>query len=371
MRGYCNPENEREGRSRARVIYVRKGSCSHRIRLLAIFVVGLAALMHGVQAPAGEPSILDAYPGRMVSVGTHALHLDCRGSGQPVVVLESGIGGFSLEWHAVQGSLVAHTRVCAYDRAGYGWSETGPMPRTATRSADELHAMLQAAGELPPFLLAAHSYGGFIARLFAERYPEKVRAIVLVDASAPEQFERLPPGALPRALIAALRRGARIISMPEPGDIFPAGRRIQGLQLMLLPKARLAYMSEMRHFEASARGLMHQPNAAFDMPVIVISHARALFDASAGGRDSERIWREMQQRMTMLSIHSDHWIAAGAGHQVHTDRPDLVALALRQAQQERSPVWIPDDESMVRLMVSVYAPITSLSAIVGDDTPRL
>jgi pimeloyl-ACP methyl ester carboxylesterase len=135
---------------------------------------------------------------------------------------------------------------------------------------------------------------------------------------------------------------------------------------MLLPKARRAYLSEMRHFEASARGLMRQPNLALDMPVIVISHARAVFDTHAGGGDSERIWREMQQRMTLLSTRSDHWIAAGAGHQVHTDRPDLVALALRQAQQEQPPS--ADGDSMVRLMVSVYAPATSLSAIGSDHT---
>ena len=97
-------------------------------------------MLQAERISAAQTSILEAYPGRLVSIGTHTLHLDCRGSGHPIVILESGIGGFSLEWHAVQRSLAAHTRVCTYDRADYGWSEFGPVPRTATRAANELHA---------------------------------------------------------------------------------------------------------------------------------------------------------------------------------------------------------------------------------------
>ncbi len=335
--------------------------------VIAFAIVALIALFQAERISAAQTSILEAYPGRLVSIGTHTLHLDCRGSGHPIVILESGIGGFSLEWHAVQRSLAAHTRVCTYDRAGYGWSEFGPVPRTATRAAKELHALLQAAGESPPYVIAGHSYGGFIVRLFAQYYPDEISGIVLVDASAPEQFDLMPSSALPRALVTAQRRGARIRSIPEPGDIFPAGRRTQGIHLMLLPKARLAYLSEMRHFERSARSLVRQRDATLDMPVIVISHARAIFSAAAGGHESERVWRELQRRMTLLSTQSDHWIAAGAGHSVHTDRPDLVVLALRQAQQPQSPVRLADRNSVARLMVSVYAPPISLSALVDID----
>ncbi|HJP37411.1 MAG TPA: alpha/beta hydrolase [Gammaproteobacteria bacterium] len=354
MFGSHKPGPEREDKANAQPLYAGTHKTATPAGLTkALTVIGLAALLFGARAFGAETSILDAYPGRLVSIGTHSIHLDCRGNGQPTIVLESGIGGFSLEWHAVQSALAAHTRVCAYDRAGYGWSESGPMPRTATRSAGELHTLLAAAGEAPPYLLAAHSYGGFIVRLFAERHPDEVRGLVLVDASAPEQFERLPAGALPLALVAALRDGARVRSLPKPGKIFPVGLRTQGLHLMLLPKARRAYISEMRHFEAGARRLLQQQNAALDMPVIVISHARTIFPADAGGRQSERMWRTMQRRMALLSKQSDHWIAAGAGHQVHADRPDLVALALRQAQQQQSPSGSTDRDSMVRLVVSV------------------
>ena len=290
----------------------------------------LGSLVATRAAQASEPSVLGRYPGRLVDIGTHALHLDCRGTGRPLIVLESGIGGFSLEWHAVREALAGRARVCTYDRAGYGWSQPAPMPRTARRSAAELAMLLAAAGERPPYLLAGHSYGGLIVREFAARWPEKVAGIALLDAAAPEQFTRLPPGALPRAYLAALAGGGRVFSMPRPAAGFAPSMRTLGLQLMMLPKARHAYRAEMRDFERSARALAGAGGRMLDAPLVVISRARAEFDEHAGGARAEQVWHEMQARMRRLSARADHWIAAGAGHQVHADRPDLVAHALRE-----------------------------------------
>ncbi len=302
---------------------------SRAVSLLAGLCL-LGALVAAAAAQANGSSVLARHPGRMVDIGTHALHLDCRGTGMPVVVLESGIGGFSLEWHAVRQALAGQARVCAYDRAGYGWSEPGPMPRTARRSAAELAMLLAAAGERPPYLLAGHSYGGLIVREFAARWPEKVAGIALLDAAAPEQFTRLPPGALPRAYLAALAGGGRVFSMPRPAAGFAPSMRTLGLQLMMLPKARHAYQAEMRDFERSARALVDAGKRTLRAPLVVISRARAEFDERAGGERAEQVWQEMQAGMRRLSARADHWIAAGAGHQVHADRPDLVAHALRE-----------------------------------------
>jgi len=307
--------------------------CRRRIavaRSRAVYLLAALGLLAGAAAKAGEPSVLARYPGRLVDIGTHALHLDCRGTGTPVIVLESGIGGFSLEWHAVRHALAGRARVCTYDRAGYGWSDPGPLPRTARRSAGELEALLSAAGERPPYVLAGHSYGGLIVREFAARWPDRTAGIALIDAAAPQQFARLPAGALPRAYLAALAGGGRVFSMPRPAAGFAPSLRTLVMQLMMLPKARLAYRAEMRDFERSARALTGPGRRALEAPLVVISRARSEFDERTGGAHAEQVWREMQADMGRLSAHAEHWIAAGAGHQVHADRPDLVARALRE-----------------------------------------
>ncbi|MCP5201497.1 MAG: alpha/beta hydrolase [Gammaproteobacteria bacterium] len=295
--------------------------------LLAVLLV--AGLSGG--AAADEVSPLERYPGRLVVVGDHALHIDCSGRaapGQPVVVLESGIGGFSLEWHAVKAAVARHHRVCAYDRAGYGWSDPAPGPRSAARSAGELAALLEAAGEAPPYVLAGHSYGGLVVREFAARYAAQVAGLVLVDAATPAQFERLPAAVLPRTWAAALASGARVHSMPRPADSFPPALSTLGLQLMMLPKARAAYAAEIRGFEDSARHLAGLAPAALTVPLIVVTRGRGEFDEGAGGDAAERTWRELQGALRSVSLQATQWIADGAGHRVHAERPELVARAL-------------------------------------------
>src|ERR671917_1180767 len=133
-------------------------------------------------------------PGEMVDVGTHSLHINCFGEGSPTVILEAASGGMSAHWVRVQQQLAKTTRVCAYDRAGLGWSEPGPEPRDARQVSGELQALLEGAGIEGPYVLVGHSYGGLYARMYAARYSEEVAGVVLVDSSHPEQFTRSPEG---------------------------------------------------------------------------------------------------------------------------------------------------------------------------------
>jgi len=121
------------------------------------------------------------YPGRLIDVGDHQLHLHCTGEGTPTVVLESPAAGLSTSWDWVQNDLAKTTRVCSYDRAGLGWSEAGERPYAAARVPDELHTLLERAGEQAPFILAGHELGASFARMFASRYRETTAAIVLID----------------------------------------------------------------------------------------------------------------------------------------------------------------------------------------------
>src|SRR5580765_7019136 len=118
-------------------------------------------------AQAGPPPV--PAPGRMIDIGGWRLHLYCVGEArpsQPTVILEAGIGDFSVEWSLVQPKVAAFARVCSYDRADEGWSDYGPHPRTMHQIVYELHTLLDKAGVPPPYVLVGHSYGGWLVRLY-------------------------------------------------------------------------------------------------------------------------------------------------------------------------------------------------------------
>lgn len=123
-------------------------------------------------------------PGEMVDVGGHRLHLYPReeAGDRPTVLIEGGIGAWSLDWHHIQAELSTTTRVATYDRAGYGWSDPGPIPRTAGRIADELLRALSMTGIDGPYVLVGHSFGGYTPRMIADTVPEEVAGIVLFDS---------------------------------------------------------------------------------------------------------------------------------------------------------------------------------------------
>jgi pimeloyl-ACP methyl ester carboxylesterase len=144
-------------------------------------------------------------PGRLVNVGHHRLHIRCDGDGGPAVIFDAALGGSSLSWSLVHPAVAHLTRACSYDRAGFGWSDAGPLPRTAGRIADELHELLRAAAVPPPYVLVGHSYGGLVMRFYASRHPNDVVGLVLIEPAIPEQWTN--PTDEQRALIA---RGVRL-----------------------------------------------------------------------------------------------------------------------------------------------------------------
>lgn len=155
-----------------------------------------------------------AAPGTLYDVGGHRLHLDCLGHGSPTVVLSNGLGGVSASWARITAPVSATTRVCAYDRAGQGWSDEAASPRDGVESAEDLHTLLARAGENGPYVLVGHSTGGTYAMTYAARYPEQVAGLVLLDSSSPEQFTRMPayPGqyAMMRRVYALLPTLSRL-----------------------------------------------------------------------------------------------------------------------------------------------------------------
>jgi pimeloyl-ACP methyl ester carboxylesterase len=135
------------------------------------------------------------YPGRLIDVGDHQLHIHCSGKGTPTVVLEAPAAGVSVGWAWVQGDLAGTTRVCSYDRSGLGWSEAGDGDYRAARVPDELHTLLERAGERGPFVVAGHELGASFARIYAAQFRAETAAIVLIEdpsAAADPSMRRAP-----------------------------------------------------------------------------------------------------------------------------------------------------------------------------------
>src|SRR6266571_4805793 len=158
-------------------------------------------------------------PGRLVDIGGWRLHLNCTGESSasgPTVILEAGIGDFSVEWSLVQPGIATFAHVCSYDRAGDGWSDLGPHPRTMHQIVYELHTLLDKANVKPPFVLVGHSYGGWLVRLYASTYPADVAGMVLVEAGADNPWRMLPDGKLVRSADLATARSIPAVKIANP-----------------------------------------------------------------------------------------------------------------------------------------------------------
>ena len=166
--------------------WIRRGVLGLVIGLVVLAVIGAIYQAFGTEIYRR----IYLPPGELVDVGGHSLHINCVGEGSPTVILESGSGATSVDWANIQPEVANTTRVCAYDRAGSGWSETGPEPGDPQQIAGELHTLLGNAGIDGPYVLVGHSFGGLYVRMYAELYPNEVEGMVLVDSSHPEQSAR-------------------------------------------------------------------------------------------------------------------------------------------------------------------------------------
>jgi pimeloyl-ACP methyl ester carboxylesterase len=165
---------------------IRRGLKWLGIGILALLVLGFT-----YQTAASEMD-RNAYPvrGQRYNVNGHMMNIYCTGEGSPTVVLEAGGFANSLWWYRVQEQLAQHTRVCSYDRAGQGWSDPADGSRDALTLVGELHSLLQQAGVPAPYVMAGHSFGAILIRIYAQQYPEQVSGLVLVDSGLiiPKQF---------------------------------------------------------------------------------------------------------------------------------------------------------------------------------------
>ncbi len=329
-----------------------RGEAIRRRALRASAGIALAA-MAGVAAT-GASRAPGPPPGRLIDVGGFTLHIHCVGEGSPTVVLDAGAGAWSLHFAHVQRAL-SGTTVCTYDRAGLGWSQPGPMPRTSGRMAGELHRLLHTAGLAPPFVLVGHSLGGYNVRIYQARYPGDVAAVVLLDAAHERQWDALPPEArhLAQASVAVLRGRAE---QARKGALRPADIEPPGVFVAHSPSLRDAYTAAMLT-PAPYETLAAETEAAFesarqvpaghrlgDTPLVVLT-ARRSFDAFSGSGipidPANAIWLDLQRELAALSRNTRHLFSDG-NHRLHETDPEAVVSAIRIAlAAARSATGLP------------------------------
>jgi pimeloyl-ACP methyl ester carboxylesterase len=253
-------------------------------------------------------------PGRLVDIGGHRLHLYCVGTGSPTVVLEAVAGGTSADWAWVQPEVAATTRVCAYDRAGRGWSDHGPGPRDARRVATELHTLLGNAGEPGPYVLVGHSLGGLFVRQFAAQYPDEVAGMVLIDARHPDTFTRSTP--TEQAAERADMRRNRIGAALAPFGVLRLYFRFQDPAPGLAERQRAevrAFLSSTRFWQSWRAEQAAQPDTEAQVRGADGLGATPLLVVTAGERLSAT-WAALQEELATRSSNSTHRVIAGATH---------------------------------------------------------
>lgn len=287
-------------------------------------------------------------PGQLVDVGGYRLHLQCLGKGRPTVVLEAGLNEFSLAWAQVQDATAKLTRVCSYDRAGFGWSDRGALPRTGANMVRELHALLGRARIEAPVVLVGHSFGGLLAREYVQAYPDEVAGLVLVDAVHEEYLERVPE--LKRGVQSGLRNFDRLSWISRLGLMALSPQRIpaRGLRGEALARYRALLATTDFFGTAAAETAALEPNLAAArglplgtlgaLPLAVLS--RGLADAQPFLSDeenarNEREWRALQARLVALSSRGRQVIATGSGHAIQKTEPQLVVDAIRGVMAAR------------------------------------
>ena len=287
-------------------------------------------------------------PGKLVDIGGLRLHINCTGAGSPTVIMEAGPNDSSLIWQLVQPKINTFTRVCSYDRAGFGWSDAPNEPRSSLNIANELDRLLTCAAVPGPYVLVGHDFGTLDLRVFTARHRQQVAGMVFVDSVHPDIHHRPPFNVAAQSTLTniyyrvlpwtALLGVPRILGWCRANFTFPNQPKEWA---RLVPEASAQYcrLQSLRAEEAQVT----DENGSFyantgplgDMPLVVISHDPQVNDFGGFFSPSDLIkaesaWMEMQDELRGLSSRSRRIVAKGSPHWIQIYRPELVASAVQE-----------------------------------------
>jgi pimeloyl-ACP methyl ester carboxylesterase len=320
--------------------------------LLQLVSLGLVALVVLPVAVGSAYEVLSRHwarvkyppPGRLVDIAGHKLHLDCRGQGEPTVIFEAGLDGYgSLSWTKVHDLVASVTRACAYDRAGIMWSEPKATPQHADAVADDLHALLAAAGEKGSFILVGHSIGGPYSMAYTRKFGEQVAGLVFVDASHPDQAARFAEvtGAsedLTSEAVKIVSKLAwtgiiRLLTTADAEPDVPAHVTEQSRAFASTSLAAVASESTNVDRTLAEAGSLRTLG---DRPLVILTGVAPLDDVSLKKENMSRqedtrrreVWTKLHEDEASWSTRSRHQLLPDSGHYIQFTRPDVVIAAV-------------------------------------------
>jgi pimeloyl-ACP methyl ester carboxylesterase len=336
--------------------------------ILAVLTAAMLLSSSGtlLAEPSPDPPIVEdarllpyVNPGHLVDIGGRRIHLFCTGAGGgPTAILMAGLSSWSVVWYKVQPAIAQKTRVCAFDRAGYGFSDPAPRPQIISDVVDDLHAALKAESSIPgPYVLVGHSLGGIEARLYAQRWPNEVVGMVLDDTSPAGEGlideqqpdfdeavgrERDASDAFYCAFLAA--NGPLDPSRPEYKECsFPAPSDTPAAYLRIFPRFFTAYYWADRVSLMSSiythRYDMVDHHRLGALPLVVLSPEVTWNYAGtpAGDRFTRsyaKVWIAMHDALAHLSSRGVHRIIKGTGHEIQLDKPQAVIDAVNEVLEQ-------------------------------------
>jgi len=321
--------------------------------LLSLLLAGASAGTLGAAVSDADREF--ARPHQMVDIGGRRLNLYCSGTGPVTVVFDAPSGDAGWTWHAVQPKVAARTRACVYDRAARGFSDPSPLPPTFGNAVNDLHALLGKAGIAPPYVLVGNSFGGAAAELYAYRYPQEVKALVLVEAGHEDEIERLnraSQGKLKQmfdgedAFIAQCAEaahkgfvyGSEIYAACTGGTGNVYGRELAAARLANVSSA--AYWDDMvagaKSGDAANAELRAARRPFGDLPLVVLARGVSPYAVpgqpqSALNKATEAENLAIQKEVAALSTRSSLHVVTGASHIIQADQPDAVVAAVGEA----------------------------------------
>lgn len=262
---------------------------------------------------------------QLVDIGTHSLHIRCTGKGHPVVVIDTGVGDTSERWQDFQTRVAQITRVCTYDRAGYGTSEPGPLPRHSQREADELKLLLENADIKEPYVLVGHSLGGLNAQVFAARYPDQVAGLILLD---PTPLPFISGQAFPELYRMFEQQAAELRQVAE------AARKSSDAEAQAKADYLEAVASEHAALIAESASQVAAIVSFGDLPLIVIGSGKPNPVFGEQAEAFQQFWIEQNRALALRSTNGAFVLAQESSHYLHEDAPDVVLDAIRQMVEQ-------------------------------------
>jgi pimeloyl-ACP methyl ester carboxylesterase len=338
------------------------------LKLALAATVAFSGLAHAA-APAAKPKVDPTYlPYKKIGIlakipSGDTIHIKCMGSGSPTVILTAGLGDWSAAWRKVQPQIAKTTRVCAWDRPGYGFSSGTTQAQTVLNTTAALEAALKAARIGGPYVAVGHSLGGYETLLFKDQNPHSVVGMVLVDPSIPDQHARLGRAApefvtsldhfmanglgMYDRCLAGLKSGKLKVGAPDPDgclgyppDYPPALTRMLATR-DTNPLRFTASRSLAAHFASDGVSTVNPKRNYGDMPLIVLTAMKVaapppgISKAAIAQVPAEQAeWVRAHDEIAALSSRGVNRRVADATHYIQYDQPQVVIGAVNEVVRE-------------------------------------